>query len=157
MFFFGSSKKFLASKDVIPEKFKEAPVIVIGAGSGGDVDQRRSLAAEFGGVHGFLNFEFLNGIHRRADDQIVEVFVRHLDSIEQVDVMTAPLAAHVHQISSLLQGCAARPPWRFDDAFAEQGQLQKLPTIQGQTDNALMLDDLAHFGRGCAQAPDRCR
>ena len=40
--------------------------------------------------------------------------------------MAAALARHVDQIPRLLQGRAARPAGRFDDAFTEQRQSQQL-------------------------------
>ena len=39
----------------------------------------------------FLNLELLNRVYRRIDNQIVEVLVRHLYAVEQVNIMSAAL------------------------------------------------------------------
>src|SRR5262249_46295552 len=77
-------------------------------------------------VHRFLDFELLNTIYGRTDDEVVEVLIGHLDAVEQIDVVTAALAVDVRKLARLTEGapaCSAR--WN-GDAIGQLRQLQQL-------------------------------
>jgi len=61
-----------------------------------------------GRIHRLLNLEFRMASIEGLDDQIVEVLVGHLDAVEQVDVVAAPLAVNRRQATGLFQGRSAR-------------------------------------------------
>ena len=84
--------------------------------------KRRCLAAELGRVLGLLDLELLDRLDRRIDDEIVEQLVGHLDAVEQVDVVTGTLPAHVGQWSGLLQRVSARAAGRKNDARRSTGR-----------------------------------
>lgn len=131
----------------VDEKLERVAVKLFGAGFRGDADERRSLAAKLSRVSRLLNLELLNRIHRRIDDEIVEILVRDFHAVDEIDVVTAALTGHVHQIAGLLKCAAACPAWWFDDAFAEQRELNKLPAVERQFGDAPAFDDVADFAR----------
>ena len=91
----------------------------IAAGPGRDVDECRRLPAELRRIHRFLNLELADRVERRIDYEVVEQLVGDLGTVEQIDVVTGPLAADVRQRTGLLQRVAARSARRNDDRIAQ--------------------------------------
>src|SRR6185295_10734295 len=87
---------------VVAQKLERASVKGVRSGAGGDIDQRRGLAAELRRVLRLLDLEFLDRIHRRVDDEVVEELVGDRNAVEKVDVVTRALAANVGKRSGLL-------------------------------------------------------
>ena len=92
----------------------------VAAGLRDHVDKSRSLASEFRGIQRLLYFELLNGIDGWTDHQVVEVFIRNLHSIQEINVMATALTKHRRQCSGLFQSAAAGAARRDDDAVAQE-------------------------------------
>ena len=119
----------------------------VGTGPGRDVNERRCLPAEFRRVHRLLNFEFLDGVYRRIDHQIVEQLVGDFDAIEQVYVVTRSLPSHVGHRAGLLKRvstCAAR---RQNDAVAQLRKREEVSLVQRNLHDLAILDNVADFRR----------
>ncbi len=135
----------------MPGEFEEAPVQRVRAGARRDVDQRRRLAAELGGVLRLLNLELLDRVHRWIDHQVVEQLVGHLRAVEQIDVVTRPLAADVGERPGLLQRVAACASRRDHHRVAQLGQRQEVAAVERQLHDLAVFDDVADFGVGRLQ------
>ena|SRR5436853_4414989 len=63
--------------------------------------------------------------------------------------MAASLSSNIHEISGLLQSGAARTSGRLYYAFAQQCQLQELPSIQRKRNDLFLVDYIADL---CSRA-----
>ena len=75
----------------------------IAAGFGDDVDDAARFSAKFRVVGGLIDVHFLDVVHRRAQNQVVESLVRDGHAIDEVQVMPAALAQNSVGLPCLLQ------------------------------------------------------
>ncbi len=139
-------EKILRIEHVIADELKQAPVKGVRSRSANDVDHRSGLAAEFRRVRSLLDIKFLRGIDGGSDHHVIEMFVGYRHSIEQIQVVAAALAQDIDQVSGLLHriaSCASRRP---DHALAQHGQVEELPSLQGQIGHLLLRDHVPDFG-----------
>src|SRR5262245_28489372 len=102
-------------ENIVPQKFKERPVNLICSRFGRHVHKSGCLAAEFCRVLGFLDLEFFYGVDGRTYNQVVEILVRYLNAVEQINIVTAALTCNVNDVSGLLHGRTASARRRFDN------------------------------------------
>ena len=96
-----------------------------------------------------LDLELLNGVDRGTDDQVVEIFVGHLDAVEQVDVVAAPLTVDCREAAGLFERCSAGASGRNRDTVGQLRKMQELPAVQRQLNDLAVADDLADIGALC--------
>ena len=136
---------------IVAHEFERAPVKSVGAGLGDDVNERRCFPAELRGIHRLLNLELLNGVNRRADDEIIEVLVGHFDAVDQVDVVAAALPVHVGERAGLAEGRTASPAGRNRHAVGQLRELDELPAIEWHLLDLAVVDDLEDLRVGDAE------
>src|SRR5262249_51435166 len=107
-------------ENIVPQKFKERSVNAVCSCFSSHVHKRGCLTAELCRVLGFLNLEFFYGVDRRTYNEVVEILVRHLNAVEQINIVTAALTCDVNDVSCLLHGRTTRTCRRFDNTVAEQ-------------------------------------
>ena len=95
-----------------------------------------------------MDLEFLNGIDRRVDDQVVKQLVGHLEPIEHIDVVTSALAADVGQWARLLQCATPGPVRRNHHRIAQLSKSQKLSPVERDLLDLAGLNDVTNLGRG---------
>src|SRR5436853_1220735 len=78
----GIVEEILRVEHFVSEELEQASVKSIRPGFGGHVDEGRRLSSEFRRIHRLLNLEFAYRFHRRADDEIVEIFIGDLHAVE---------------------------------------------------------------------------
>ncbi len=61
--------------------------------------------------------------------------------------MAAALSGHVEERAGLLERTAARPARRHDDVVGQQGELEELPAVQGETHDLFVPDYVEDFTR----------
>jgi hypothetical protein len=113
----------------------------------GDVDERRGFAAKLDQVQRHWILNSLNTVDRRTDDEVVEILVRHLDAIQEINVMPMRWPS-TQEAASLFQCGAANCRREDDDAVA---QLSELPGTAGRSAairQLAIVDDVGHFGVG---------
>src|SRR4029077_6078436 len=98
-----------------------------------------------GRIHRLLDLELLDRIRRRADRQVVEVLVRDLQRVDEVDVASSALTVNGRQRTTLLQRGAAGSSRRDDYAFAELSELEELAAVQRQGVELVVFDGVAVF------------
>ena len=133
---------------LVAHELEQAPVERVCAGPGRHVDQGRRLPAELGRVHRLLDLELLNGVDRRVDDEVVEELVGDLEPVQHVDVVPGALSPDVGQRTGLLEGAAPGAAGGNHHRVAQLGELQELPSVQGDLLDLPGLDDVADLGRG---------
>src|SRR3990172_8815419 len=74
-------------KHVMAEKLIRGAMDGIAARLRRRIHVGRSLAAEFSRINGFLNLEFLNGLDRGGNGEVVEVLVGNRNAVEPVHVV----------------------------------------------------------------------
>ena len=142
----GRIKIIAGVEDIVPHEFQRRAVQLVCSGFRDGIDVRRSLRAEFRRIDRFLDLEFLQGIDGRRDHKIIEVLIRNRDAIQRIKVMTRPLASDDNLPSRLGKSGAAGAHRREKHVVAEQGQLNELPAVQRQIDQALIVDNFADLG-----------
>ena len=134
---------------VVAVEFEAGAVEAVGARFRDHVHLAR-LAAEFRGVDAGLDLELLERVDRGEKDVGVEVDVGVVDAVERVEVELAALARN----RQLLGGArAALPGARLPgagelgaDVRAERDELEIVPAVQRQFDDAPVLDHRADGG-----------
>src|SRR5262245_2962969 len=113
-------------ENIVPQKFKERSVNAVRSGLSCHVHKRGCLAAELCRILGFLNLEFFYGVDRRTNNQVVEIFVSHLNAVEKINIVATSLACDINHVSGLLHGRTTRARRRLDNTVAEQRQIHEL-------------------------------
>ena len=141
------SEIILGIHGIVSQKFIGAPVITVRSRFRYHVDYRAGFSAKFRFVVCLVDNEFLGGVRRRIEDDVVVILVGDIGPIHEKEIVASPLPQHVDQRPGLLQGIPARAARRIDDAFAQQCQLQKLPVLQRQIHDFVVLDHVLNGNR----------
>ena len=107
----GSDEDILRVEDVVPHELKQAAVKRVISRLRDDVDHAARFSAEFGVVGGLIDIHFLDVVHGRAQNQIIECLVGDGHAVDQVEIVPAALSQNSVTRSGLLQGrptCAGR-------------------------------------------------
>ena len=130
---------------LVAEELEHAALKRVGACAGRDVDQGGGLAAELRRILRLLDLELLNGVDRRADDQVVEELVRDFDAVQQIDVVAGSLAADVRERPGLLQRLPSGSTRGQHDGVAQLSERQEGSAVERQLHHDAVLDDVADF------------
>ena len=102
------SKKFFASNMSFRTNSNRLPWKRLAAGFRDDVDHAARLSAELRVVGGLVDTEFLNVVHRWAQNQLLIELIGDIHAVYEVQVMPAALAQNSKRLSCLLQRAPAR-------------------------------------------------
>ncbi len=149
-------KVVIGIERVIPEKFEDAAVHLVGTRLDGRVHDRARTAAVLRRVRVGLDLELLQRFDRRLDE--LNVFTAEgirirdvVDPIEQKDVVERAVAVDVQHAFEIH---ARQPRCAWKDARGEQRELVVVATVQRQIENLSFVDHQA--SRRCLRFQHRC-
>src|ERR1700730_11577219 len=139
-------KEIASIQFVVAEKLENAAMKLIRARLDGGIEDRAISPSELGAIATGLDFEFLDGIHRRLDDiagavlQIGDIRVV-VNTVQQIVVLIRAGTVRAEPKGVFVRGSRLGR----SDTRGEQRQLAEITAIERQVVDRTIVDDLAEI------------